>query len=134
MSKMHEVFCAVRAALCCLLVMASQPGVAEEIALPPIPVRAGAILLTPENTQPILNGTRRLARVAFAPSDAPVLGPKRNQPGDQLLRRLVASGQAAGNLGDLYENRDRDHSRLRLENFPQLTRVLYGHAFAWQKR
>lgn len=104
----------------------------ENTALPPIPVRTGAILLTPENTERIQNGARRLARVAFAATEAPVLGAHMTDPGHQLLRRLVASGQAAGNLGDLYENRDRDHSWLNPKHHPQLTRVHYGQAFQRQ--
>lgn len=101
-------------------------------ALPPISVRAGAILLTPENTQSIQSGTRRLARVGFVPSKAPVLGAHKTDPGHQLLRRLVTTGQAAGNLGDLYENRDRDHSWINPKHHPQLTRVHYGRAFQQQ--
>lgn len=129
MSKIYAVFCAGRVALCCLLMLAGTPSVAEDIVLPPIPVQGGEILLTPDNTESIANGGRRLARVAFAPTDAPVVGPKKNDPAHQLLRRLVAQGRAAGNLGDLYENRDRNHSRLRAEYFPQLTRVEHGPAF-----
>lgn len=98
---------------------------------PAIRAQEGIVLLTPENTQ-ILPGQRRLARVEFSPRPRPVLGPKKNDAAHQLLRRLVASGQAAGNLGDLYENRDRNHSRLKSEWFPQLTHVVYNDAFQKQ--
>lgn len=96
---------------------------------PAIAVQGGAVVLTPQNTAAVGPGNRLLARIAFPPViAAPVLGPDKTGPGHQLLRRLVASGQAAGNAGDLYENRDRDHSRLPPAAFPQLTRVLYGPA------
>lgn len=44
------------------------------------------------------------------------------------MRRLYATGQAAGNHGDLYDNRDRAHSILPTDNFPQLTRIAYDEA------
>ena len=57
---------------------------------------------------------------AFA--DAPPSGPLAD------LQRLVARGQAAGNAGDLYDNRDRGHSALRPGKRTQLTHVIYGKA------
>lgn len=93
--------------------------------------RGGVVRVALENTLVILPGGQRLARIVFA-ADAeataartPVLGPKLNKPAHQMLRRLVAAGKAAGNVGDLYENRDRRHSRLSPESYPQLTHVLY---------
>ena len=65
----------------------------------------------------------------------PVLGPAPDQDaaptrrrradarGYALLRELAEAGQAAGNAGDLYENRDGGHSLPALERFPQITRV-----------
>ena len=47
-------------------------------------------------------------------------------PETQRIARLVARGQAAGHYGDLYDNRDRGHSRLRVDRFPLLTAVVYG--------
>jgi len=98
-------------------------------ALPPIPVQFGSVTVSPENTALVPGSDRRLARVGFLPTTAPVLGAHKNAPAHQLLRRLVANGQAAGNLGDLYENRDRDHSWLNPKHHPQLTRVQYDEAF-----
>lgn len=114
-------------------VPAPVPAAAEDRATPPVAEAVGgAVLLTPDNTLPLPPGQRRLARVVFADSTLPVLGSKQNKPGHQLLRRLVAAGQAAGNTGDLYENRDRNHSRLPLEAHPQLTQVLYDETFRKQ--
>ncbi|WP_372675145.1 hypothetical protein [Aquicoccus sp.] len=71
------------------------------------------------------SGGRLLARVRIPGTDAPVLGPKASGAGQRLLRRLIHEGRAAGNHGDLYENRDRGHSRLSPEAHPQLTHVAY---------
>ncbi len=43
-----------------------------------------------------------------------------------LLNRLYLAGRAAGNHGDLYDNRDRGHSTLTRAALPQLTFVEYG--------
>lgn len=42
-----------------------------------------------------------------------------------LLRKWHAEGTAAGNTGDFYDNRDRDHSPLHLAPYPQLDVVTY---------
>ncbi len=47
-------------------------------------------------------------------------------PAGDLLRAWFAEGTAAGNWGDLYDNRDGDHSDLPAGLFPQLTRVEYS--------
>lgn len=104
--------------------MLAQSGSAQ--VPPPVEARGGTVLIGPENTQALPPGNRRLARVVLAPTSAQVLGPNRNEGGHQLLRRLVATGKAAGNGGDLYDNRDRAHSRLSPANHPQLTHVVYS--------
>ena len=48
------------------------------------------------------------------------------QEADVLLRQWAAEGTAAGNWGDLYDNRDRDHANMSFERFPQLTRLEYS--------
>lgn len=88
--------------------------------------------MSPGNTVPSGPGGRRLVRVGHVATDAPVLGPDKTGPAHQMLRRLVATGQAAGNVGDLYENRDRGHSRLPAKDHPQLTRVFYDDALRIQ--
>lgn len=42
------------------------------------------------------------------------------------LNQLFGRGKAAGNHGDLYENRDGDHSLFDLKEFPQFTRMRYA--------
>ena len=43
-----------------------------------------------------------------------------------LLRQWQAQGAAAGNVGDYYDNRDRGHSELNLQPYPQLQKVRYA--------
>ena len=45
-----------------------------------------------------------------------------------ILREHARRGRAAGNHGDLYDNRDRGHSRLDPEAHPQVTAVRYSEA------
>lgn len=42
-----------------------------------------------------------------------------------LVARLRAQGRAAGNVGDVYDNRDRGHSGLRADSHPELTFAAY---------
>ncbi|WP_050929938.1 hypothetical protein [Aestuariivita boseongensis] len=70
-------------------------------------------------------GGRLLARVTIPENSAPVLGPDARDPAHRLLWQLVFEGRAAGNHGDLYENRDRGHSTLPVAAHPQLTHVVY---------
>ncbi len=44
----------------------------------------------------------------------------------ELLDKWYKEGTAAGNHGDLYDNRDGGHSYMSFRTFPQLTRVIYG--------
>ena len=47
-------------------------------------------------------------------------------PAFEAVREWYAEGTAAGNVGDLYDNRDRDHSNMHYKRFPQITRIEYG--------
>ncbi|WP_147438931.1 hypothetical protein [Roseovarius spongiae] len=91
----------------------------------PIEAVDGGILLHRSALTRLLPGRRLLARVRIPRTSAPVLGPGARTAGHRLLWRLVFEGRAAGNHGDLYENRDRGHSRLPAEAHPQLTHVAY---------
>lgn len=68
---------------------------------------------------------RLLAQVKVPESSAPVLGPHARSVGHRALWRMVFEGKAAGNHGDLYENRDRGHSMLPPKAHPQLTHIAY---------
>lgn len=123
-------WCYATAAAAALVLSGAASALAQQdtrpgLGFPVIEARGGAVYLTPNNTTAVQDGQRVLARVVLPSAAAPVLGAYLKEPAHQLLRRLVASGQAAGNGGDLYENRDRSHSLLRAKAHPQLTRVIY---------
>lgn len=73
-------------------------------------------------------GERLVARVQFPDMDSPVLGPDKTEAAHRQLHQMLSAGLAAGNHGDLYENRDRGHSRLSPQGHPQLTHVSYDDA------
>ena len=58
--------------------------------------------------------------------DTPVIGPKDHTPEARMLRQWVARGQASGLTGVFYDNRDRGHSPLPADLFPQIVRVVYA--------
>ncbi|MGV6849938.1 MAG: hypothetical protein ACWA5A_16320 [Marinibacterium sp.] len=99
--------------------------------VPVAEARDGFVILTPQTTLPLAFGNRRIPWINIPESvaDRPVLGPDKTGPAHQLLRRLVNTGRAAGNAGDLYDNRDRGHARLDPLSFPQLTHIRYGPVF-----
>ena len=50
-----------------------------------------------------------------------------------LLRRWLAEGTAAGNVGDFYDNHDGDHSNIGFADFPQLTSIEFGESVRKQQ-
>ncbi len=46
-------------------------------------------------------------------------------PANDLIRPWLKEGSSAGNLGDLYMNRDRGHSKPGIEDFGEMTPVVY---------
>ena len=46
-------------------------------------------------------------------------------PAKEVLAAWLADGTAAGNGGDLYINRDHDHSRVKIESFPLLSELRF---------
>ncbi len=87
--------------------------------------KGGTVLVRLSSLLRIGPGERLLARITFPETSMPVLGPKAHEAGHRLLWKLTFEGRAAGNHGDLYENRDRNHSLLPPEAHPQLTHVTY---------
>ena len=96
----------------------------------PLTAENGRLLLTETALQAALarSAGRPLPVTMPARGAAAVLGPGQKDAAAQLLRRLHARGQAAGHWGDLYDNRDRDHSTLDPADYPQLTFLDYGPA------
>lgn len=46
-------------------------------------------------------------------------------PAKDVLAALLADGRASGNAGDIYVNRDNDHSRIDLKDFPLLSELRF---------
>ena len=92
----------------------------------PVAVQDGVAAVSALNLIEAVPGGRPVVRFAFPDApQAPVLSDAQTGAAQGMLRRLYARGQAAGHLGDLYDNRDRAHSNLPIGNFPQLTRIAY---------
>lgn len=49
-------------------------------------------------------------------------------PAKDVLAALLADGKASGNAGDIYVNRDGDHSRIDLKDFPLLSELRFEGA------
>lgn len=101
------------------------PGAALAQGGGPVAAREGQVLVRRAALLPFGPGGRLLARVNIPETSAPVLGAEMRDPAHRLLWQMVFEGRAAGNHGDLYENRDRGHSRLPPAAHPQLTHVAY---------
>ena len=96
-------------------------------ALVPAPIAAGVAPVTAVNT--VWNpATERLEAFFALPGDkpGPVLPARPKTAALDILREHWKRGRAAGNLGDLYDNRDRGHSALKPQAFPQLARIVYS--------
>lgn len=115
--------------------LADHPALVTRPAPPPVAVPVAAPV--GEQTAPVTAGntawnpgTGRLEpRFDFAPdSAAPILPAKPSMAALDILREHAKRGRAAGNWGDLYDNRDRGHSRLDLARYPQLSAVAYAPA------
>jgi hypothetical protein len=104
-------------------------------AAPPVPAPLGAVARV-DGRNTVWNPERGWLEARFDPGPPPgdrsALGPALGrQQGDAAydrLRDLFRLGRAAGNRGDLYDNRDRGHSALPPENHPQVTAIRYGEA------
>lgn len=95
----------------------------------PSPVSSGEARISAANTSWNAATERLEPRFAFPERpEAAVLPSGSKNAARDLLRDHVRRGRAAGNHGDLYDNRDRGHSRLRREAHPQLAHVVYAPA------
>ena len=126
---MHSIkfFGGLRRVLSIALITAAPAAMAQSQDSPqPVEVNGGSAYVAPIHLPPPPLSERPVVQIN-CPDAAPtaVLGPETPLPGHQLLRELYARGEAAGNWGDLYENRDRKHSPLNIARHPQLTTLLY---------
>lgn len=124
-----EGFAALAAAAQAAPAPQAKPPSPATIALPGLDAPVGA-----GNTAFDAATGRLLARFEIPPVLArrPVVNVTATRRGQPLARvaatlnRWYAQGRAAGNVGDLYDNRDRGHSTLPAGQFPQLARIRYG--------
>ena len=110
-----------------------EPRLAALVAAAPVPValpvKGGLARVEATNTAWNPATERLEPRFAFAaePAGGPVPQARGNAARD-ILDDLWTKGRAAGNHGDLYDNRDRGHSRLDPADHPQLSHVAYAGA------
>ncbi len=94
----------------------------------PAPVTDGRALVSGANTAWNPSSERLEPRFAFPAKASGAVVPNRGTAATDILREHAKRGRAAGNLGDLYDNRDRGHSALDPKDHPQLAHVAYSAA------
>ena len=94
--------------------------------VPPAAVSDGVARVGPDNTTWIRDSGVLRSLFVFDP-EGPANDKVQTGKGRAaaLLNQWFKQGLAAGNNGDLYDNRDRDHSRLKHRRMPQMTVVEY---------
>ncbi|MGI6496651.1 MAG: tetratricopeptide repeat protein [Kiritimatiellia bacterium] len=112
-----------------LLELAATLAAAAEPAHRPFPVKDGPA--TVDSTNSVWNYSLGQIDVFFAyPTNGlpAVTNPVVNArgPAGDAVRAWFEEGTASGNRGDLYDNRDRDHSRPALKDFPWLSYTRYS--------
>lgn len=113
-----------------LLTLAAQAARIAAADAQPAPVRDRTATVGPANTRWIAGSGMFESLFAFPDQPARRRGPAVATAGEDAAAQFIAAqrrrGAAAGNYGDLYDNRDRGHSRLALAEFPQLDAVEYA--------
>lgn len=104
---------------------------AAETAKPPpqpAPIEDHIARVTETNTSLEHGGNVLVSRFRFPPKPSVTTAHRGKEAFAKRLNELVRAGKAAGNHGDLYDNRDRGHSRFGRNGMPQVTLVEYGAA------
>ncbi len=89
-------------------------------------VSGGRALVESSNTVWDPRNNLLLSAFQFPNSEKPETVYTGSNPELKLLNQLYKEGKSAGNYGDLYDNRDNDHSSLSQKTFQQLTHVEYS--------
>lgn len=111
------------------LITAESAAPAPASAAPaPSPVTEGKALISGANTVWNPDSERLEPGFSFPSKTSAAVVPDRGTAATDLLREHWKRGRAAGNLGDLYDNRDRGHSALDPAAHPQLTHTVYSEA------
>lgn len=115
-------------------VLAQSPLAGLDDAATAAPVRDGIAPVGPANTR--RDSASGMIEVLLDPDPAsaglPIVDPAATDATARALRRLHATGRAAGLSGVLYDNRDRGHSPLPPVRFPQVARTVYDDALKKQ--
>ncbi len=91
----------------------------------PAPIEDGGVVIREKNA--VWDSGRNCIRVEFEePVDRKLPVVEGSSDADREVIEWYREGTAAGNVGDFYDNRDRDHSLLNLGRFPQLTNIEYS--------
>lgn len=115
-----------RALLSRLADIAERKSREPAVEIRPAVVADGRALVDETNTSWEPHNNLLFAQFKFPqePPNGPVRGA--DDEAARLLNAWTASGTAAGNRGDLYDNRDRGHSRLSAKLWPQVAHIQYG--------
>lgn len=89
---------------------------------------AGQALVSPSNTIWNLEIGQFQTFFSFPPRTPTTSNSEVRLPGPagEAIRAWQAEGTAAGNAGDLYDNRDANHSALKLSLFPEMRPIIYS--------
>lgn len=109
-----------------LLTRMGERRAGEDATSPPTsPLDGRTALVSAANTRWDARRSVLLSGFSFPETaETPIVQAMDDGPARQL-NGLFAEGRAAGNVGDLYDNRDNGHSALRREDYPQLGFVDY---------
>ncbi len=118
----HERFKALLAELTAKA--ATQPEKAAPVH--PFRVENGQAYVSEADTSWIPRSNILVSSFSFDPEPAKKVVKTGNDPVARMLNEWFAKGRAAGNHGDLYDNRDRGHSMLSRQLFPQLAYIKYS--------
>ncbi|MCP4172954.1 MAG: hypothetical protein GY758_19515, partial [Fuerstiella sp.] len=114
-----------------LIQAAAEPFVPEvkQVAVSPGDIKAGIAMIAESNTRwdPRSRRLLTLFRDERTRSDAGAIATGTDQA-STLLRKWYEQDSAAGHLGVLYDNHDKDHSLLDLKLYPQLAKTRYSAA------
>jgi len=94
----------------------------------PAPVEDHVARVEEANTSLAYGNSVLLSRFQFAPKPSEATVHRGKEAFAKRLNDLVRDGKAAGNHGDLYDNRDRGHSRFGRNGMRQVTLIEYGAA------
>lgn len=93
--------------------------------LAPMPVSNGKAEIAESNTMWLMAANRFVVLFSFPEADKETSITTLAGPAGDLLRQWQKEGTAAGLHGFLYDNRDRKHSNLNPQLFPQLNAIQY---------